>query len=53
MRATEILSQQIMLGETRCILIPKKQIPGRVNELREIFLDIANRYDLNYKRVSV
>ena len=44
---------QIMLGETRCILIPKKQIPGRVNELREIFLDIANRYDLNYKRVSV
>ena len=44
---------QIMLGDTRCILIPKKQIPGRVNELREIFLDVAQKYDLNYKRVSV
>lgn len=44
---------QIMLKGTRCILIPKKQVPGRVNELRELFLNIAQQYDLDYKRETV
>lgn len=44
---------QIMLEGTRCILIPKKQIPGRVNELREIFMKLAQQYQLDYKRVTL
>ena len=44
---------QVMLSGTRCILIPKKQIAGQVNDLRELFLSVAQKYDLNYQKASV
>ncbi len=44
---------QVMLQDTRCILIPKTQVLGKVNDLRELFQKKAEEYDLPYKKVTV
>lgn len=44
---------QVMLKDTRCILIPKTQVLGQVNELKELFQKISDVYSLPYKKVSV
>ncbi len=44
---------QVMLKDTRCILIPKTQVLGQVNELKEMFQKISEVYNLPYKKVQV
>lgn len=44
---------QVMLKDTRCILIPKTQVLGQVNELKELFQKLSEVYSLPYKKVSV
>ena len=44
---------QVMLKDTRCILIPKTQVLGQVNELKEMFQKVSEVYNLPYKKVQV
>jgi len=44
---------QVMLKDTRCILIPKTQVLGQVNELKELFQKISDVYNLPYKKVQI
>lgn len=44
---------QVMLKDTRCILIPKTQVLGQVNELKELFQKLSDVYNLPYKKAPV
>ena len=44
---------QVILKDTRCILIPKTQVLSQVNELKELFQKISKAYNLPYKKVQV
>lgn len=44
---------QVMLKDTRCILIPKTQVLGQVNELKELFQKISEVYNLPYNKAPV
>lgn len=44
---------QVMLKDTRCILIPKTQVLSQVNELKEMFQKVSEVYNLPYKKVQI
>ena len=44
---------QVILKDTRCILIPKTQVLSQVNDLKELFQKLSEVYNLPYKKVQI